>query len=208
MSEFQKLLGDPRMPDAVRRLLQAYHDFLGGCDMMAYLIMMSPRLVELQRVLKPTGSLYLHCDPTASHYLKLLLRCNFRRRKFFAMKSFGRRTTTKNDYKQGAVNWPRVHDTLLMFYKSVDKAREAHRYHQQFEPYDEKHLETFYTFLDPDGRRYRLSDLTAPGQGSRGHPKFEFLGVTRYWRYNKEKMEELNRQPDVIEFRKTGSVPM
>ncbi len=206
MSEFQKLLGDPRMPDAVRRLLQAYHDFLGGCDMMAYLIMMSPRLVELKRVLKPTGSLYLHCDPTASHYLKLLLDATFGAENF-SNEIIWRRTTTKNDYKQGAVNWPRVHDTLLMFYKSVDKAREAHRYHQQFEPYDEKYLETFYTFLDPDGRRYRLSDLTAPGQGSRGHPKFEFLGVTRYWRYNKEKMEELNRQGR-IEFRKTGSVPM
>ena len=62
MSDFQKLLGDARTPDAVRRLLQAYHDFMGGCDMMAYLMMMAPRLVELKRVLKPTGSLYLHCD--------------------------------------------------------------------------------------------------------------------------------------------------
>ena len=56
MSEFQKLLGDARTPGAVRRLLQAYHDFMGGCDMMAYLMMMAPRLVELKRVLKPTGS--------------------------------------------------------------------------------------------------------------------------------------------------------
>jgi site-specific DNA-methyltransferase (adenine-specific) len=73
MSEFQKMLGDARTPVAVRKLLQAYYDFLGGCEMMAYLMMMSPRLVELKRVLKSTGSLYLHCDPTASHYLKLLL---------------------------------------------------------------------------------------------------------------------------------------
>ena len=57
--------------------MQAFHTFLGTNDMMAYLAMMAPRLVELRRVLKPTGSLYLHCDPTASHYLKLLLRCGF-----------------------------------------------------------------------------------------------------------------------------------
>ena len=53
--------------------MQAFRTFLGHNDMMAYLAMMAPRLVELRRVLKPTGSLYLHCDPTASHYLKLLL---------------------------------------------------------------------------------------------------------------------------------------
>ena len=62
-------LGVPRLAD----LLQALRAFLGHNDMMAYLTMMAVRLVELHRVLKPTGSLYLHCDPTASHYLKLVL---------------------------------------------------------------------------------------------------------------------------------------
>ncbi len=51
----------------------AFRTLLGESDMLAYLSMMAPRLVELHRVLKPTGSIYLHCDPTASHYLKLLL---------------------------------------------------------------------------------------------------------------------------------------
>jgi adenine specific DNA methylase Mod len=60
-------------PGKVSEVMQAFHTFLGTNDMMAYLAMMAPRLVELRRVLKPTGSLYLHCDPTASHYLKLLL---------------------------------------------------------------------------------------------------------------------------------------
>jgi site-specific DNA-methyltransferase (adenine-specific) len=59
-------------PGKVSDVMQAFYTFLGGNDMMAYLTMMSSRLVELRRVLKPTGSLYLHCDPTASHYLKLL----------------------------------------------------------------------------------------------------------------------------------------
>ena len=69
-------------PGKVSDVMQAFYTFLGGNDMMAYLTMMSPRLVELRRVLKPTGSLYLHCDPTASHYLKLLLRCGVGRRQF------------------------------------------------------------------------------------------------------------------------------
>ena len=60
-------------PQRVSQAMQAYRTFLGENDMMAYLAMMAPRLVELRRVLKPTGSIYLHCDPTASHYLKLLM---------------------------------------------------------------------------------------------------------------------------------------
>ncbi len=57
----------------VSQVMQAFRTFLGENDMLAYLSMMAPRLVELRRVLKPTGSIYLHCDPTASHYLKMLL---------------------------------------------------------------------------------------------------------------------------------------
>jgi adenine specific DNA methylase Mod len=117
-----------------------------------------------------------------------------------------KRTTTKNDYKQGAVNWPRVHDVILMYHRSTDAARDAGKFHQPFEAYEEKTIETFYNFKDADGRRYRLSDLTAPGQGSRGHPQYEFKGVTRYWRYNKEKMEKLDAEGR-IQFRPHGGVP-
>ena len=104
------------------------------------------------------------------------------------------------------MNWPRVHDVLLMYHRSTVQAREARRFVQPFSAYDPKYISTFYTFSDPDGRRYRLSDLTAPGQGSRGHPQYEFLGVTRYWRYSKEKMERLHADGR-IEFRPTGKVP-
>jgi DNA modification methylase len=190
-----------RVADALR----AFRTFLGGSDMMAYLAMMAPRLVELRRVLKETGSIYLHCDPTASHYLKILMDAVLGGENF-ADEIIWRRTTTKNDYKQGAVNWPRVHDTLLMYHRSTAAARQAKRFKQPFSPYDESYLNTFYTFNDPDGRRYRLSDLSAPGQGSRGHPEYEFLGVMRYWRYNKEKMQKLYDEGK-IEFRPTGKVP-
>ena len=74
-----------RGPDKVGSLLSALRQFLGQNDMMAYLTMMAQRMIELHRVLKPTGSIYLHCDPTASHYLKLLMdavfgAANFRNR--------------------------------------------------------------------------------------------------------------------------------
>jgi hypothetical protein len=124
----------------------------------------------------------------------------------FSNELIWKRTTTKNDYKQGAVNWPRVHDVILMYHRSTEAAREAGKFHQSFEAYDEKTIETFYNFKDADGRRYRLSDLTAPGQGSRGHPQYEFKGVTRYWRYNQEKMEKLDAEGR-IQFRPHGGVP-
>ena len=60
-------------PSAVKDMITAFRQFIGRNAMLAYLVMMTPRLVELRRVLKPTGSLYLHCDPTASHYLKIVL---------------------------------------------------------------------------------------------------------------------------------------
>jgi len=85
---------------------------------MAYLTMMAPRLVELHRVLKETGSLYLHCDPTASHYLKMVLDGVFGQTNFVNEISW-KRTTTKGDYKQGAVNWPRVRDLIFYYRKDV-----------------------------------------------------------------------------------------
>jgi len=108
-------------------LLRAMREFLGDNDMMAYLAMMAVRLIELHRVLKPTGSLYLHCDPTASHYLKLLLDGVFGAKQFVNEVSW-RRTTAKADYKQGAQHFPRIRDIILRYAKDsrrlgfVDKA--------------------------------------------------------------------------------------
>jgi hypothetical protein len=93
-----------------------------------------------------------------------------------------------------------------MYYKNYGAARGGGRFNQPFEEYSEEYLEGFYKHTDSEGRRYRLSDLTAPGRGSRGHPQYEFLGVTRYWRYNKEKMEKLYREGRVLQVR-PGAVP-
>lgn len=104
--------------------------------------MMAPRLVELHRVLKPTGSLYLHCDPTASHYLKMVLDGIFGPRNF-SNEIIWKRTTTKNDYQQRAVNWPRVYDTLLVYFKDYGSAKDAARFNQQFGEYDADYIDQF-----------------------------------------------------------------
>src|SRR5256885_10778120 len=85
---------------AVADVMVAFRQFLGTNDMLAYLTMMAPRLVELHRVLKPTGSLYLHCDPTASHYLKLLLDAVFGPA-HFRSEIIWKRSTAHNDTNQG-----------------------------------------------------------------------------------------------------------
>src|SRR5438874_7181654 len=154
---------------AVVELMEALHSFLKHSPMMAYLAMMAPPLVELHRVLKSTGSLYLHCDPTASHYLRMLLDGIFGNRNFINEISW-KRTTTKSDFRQGAKNWPRIRDVILVYRKDIEQQG---TFHQPFTQYSPEYLATKYRYKDPDGRLYRLDKLTAPGSGSRGHPQYE-----------------------------------
>ena len=92
----------------VSQAMQAFRTFLGDTDMLAYLAMMAPRLVELRRVLEPTGSLYLHCDPTASHYLKMLLDAVFEA-KCFRNEIIWKRTGSHSSAKK----FGPIHDVLL-----------------------------------------------------------------------------------------------
>lgn len=187
----------------VSEALQAFRKLVGDSTMLAYLSMMAPRLVELRRVLKPTGSIYLHCDPTASHYLKLLMDAVFGAESFKNDISWTR-TVPKSDYRQGATNWPRVHDCLLYYLKD---GTQRSVFCQQFTPYSPEYVESSYPFVEAEtGRRYGAHSLTAPGAGSRGHPQYEFLGVVRYWRYGKERMEQLHRDGRILQSR-PGVVP-
>jgi adenine specific DNA methylase Mod len=113
-----------------------------------------------------------------------------------------KRTTTKNDYVQGATNWPRIHDVIICYSKDAPNAA----FSQPFSPLGEKYIESHYHLVDKKGRQYQLDNLTAPGAGMRGHPQYEFMGVTRYWRYNKDKMEKLLAERRVIQPR-PGAVP-
>ncbi len=148
-------------PGKVSDVMQAFYTFLGGNDMMAYLTMMSSRLVELRRVLKPTGSLYLHCDPTASHYLKLLCDAVFGGNNF-QNEIIWKRTGSHG----GAKRWGPIHDTIL-FYSKADEPT----WNRAYQDYDEKYLDDFYRFEDEKGR-YRLVTLTGAGtrSGDSGAP--------------------------------------
>ena len=102
----------------VSLVMQAFRTALGGNDMLAYLTMIAPRLVELHRVLKPAGSIYLHCDPTASHYLKLLLDAIFRPQNFLNEIVWHYRK-----WPLGKYTFQRNHDVLLFYAKSGSRER-------------------------------------------------------------------------------------
>jgi len=102
-------------PERLARLIEAMRQMLGTSDMMAYLVMMAPRLVELHRVLKPTGSIYLHCDPTASHYLKLVMDAVFGP-KYFQNEIIWKRTSAHSS----SLRYAPVHDVILFYSKSED----------------------------------------------------------------------------------------
>ena len=143
------------------KMLDAMVGFLGKNALTAYLAMMAVRLIELHRVLKPTGSLYLHCDPTASHYLKILLDAVFGA-VHFRNEVIWRRTSSHNSAKR----WGPVHDTIFYYVKS-----DAAKWNASFESYDEKYLDRFYRFADEAGR-FRIGDLTGAGvrHGDSGKP--------------------------------------
>jgi DNA modification methylase len=189
-------------PRKLADLMQALLAFLGRNDMMAYLVMMAIRLIELHRVLKLTGSIYLHCDPTASHYLKMVLDAVFGPEKF-KTEIIWKRSSAHSDAKQGRRQHGRIHDVIFFYTRSFDE----YTWNQLYTPYDEEYVDQFYRHVEPSTeRRYRLGDLTGPGGLAKGNPKYEVMGVTRYWRYSKKKMEELIRQGRVVQT-SPGAVP-
>ncbi len=185
----------------VSDVMLIFKKFLGVNDMIAYLSMMAPRLKELHRVLKPTGSIYLHCDPTASHYIKILMDSIFGP-EHFQNEIIWKRSDAHNDAKQGARRYGRIHDTIL-FYTKGDKWT----WNVQYTPLSENTIEKSYRHVEEStGRRYSLSDITGPGGAAKGNPYYEFLGIKRHWRYSKENMEELYRQGRIYQS-KPGVVP-
>jgi site-specific DNA-methyltransferase (adenine-specific) len=182
-------------------LLRAMREFLGDNDMMAYLAMMAVRLIELHRVLKPTGSLYLHCDPTASHYLKLLLDGVFGATNY-VNEIVWKRSDSKNDAGQGAKHFGRVNDVILFYQKSNERT-----WNPLYEPLSDDYVTKFYKYQDPDGRRWKMDNMLGPGGAAKGNPYYEVMGVSRHWRYSKQRMQQLIDQGRVVQT-KAGNVPM
>ena len=169
-------------------LIRAIKEFLGQNAMMAYLARMAVRLVEMHRVLKPTGSLYLHCDPTASHYLRLVLDAVFSPINFLN-EIIWKRTSAHSSAKR----YGPVHDVILFYSKSA-----TFLWNQAYTGYDEKYIKSHYTQVDPDGRRWTASDLTANGvrSGSSGNSwkGFDVKSKGNHWKFTIEKLVQLDAE--------------
>jgi site-specific DNA-methyltransferase (adenine-specific) len=189
---------------ALSTLLASLRAILKEGAMLAYLVMMTARLIELHRVLKPTGSLFLHCDPTASHYLKVVLDCVFGVQNF-RNEIVWKRSDAHNDAKRqfGAIS------DRILFYGKSDRAR----FQPQFGGFPEKTLRDWYLYLEfPDGssrrmtreeietqkipagtRRFNTGDLSSPSP--RPNLMYDFKGYKPHpngWRYSNEKMCEMD----------------
>lgn len=171
---------------AAAEMLRAMRGFLGENDMMAYLAMMAVRLIELHRVLKPTGSLYLHCDPTASHYLKVLLDA------VFGGKNFHNEIVWKRTSSHGnaSANYGDVTDTILYFSKTGSPI-----WNQPRAPLSAANVAKKYTMVEADGRRYTTRDLRNPGD--RPNLKYEYKGYKPHpngWSISRELMEKYDAE--------------
>ena len=174
----------------VSRMIAALREFIGANQMMAYLVMMAARLVELHRVLKPTGSLYLHCDPTASHYLKIVMDTIFKPQNYLS-EIIWKRTSGHNSAKR----WGPIHDVIFHYSKSS-----SFTWNLVFEKYNDAYLDAFYKFSDKKGR-YRLSDLTGAGVRT-GDSGKEWKGVNptnvqRHWAVPNKIFQELSPQINI-----------
>jgi site-specific DNA-methyltransferase (adenine-specific) len=170
------------VPSSVAELVQTLVRALGRRDMGAYLVMMAPRLVEMRRVLADDGSLYLHCDSAASHYLKILLDA------IFGPANFRNEIVWKRTHAHsGSRRFGPVHDTILFYSKTS-----SYCWNQGYADYPAAYLERYYTHEDDRGK-YQLITCTAPGdrQGTRAHYKWhgQLPPPGRHWAWKREQME-------------------
>ena len=165
--------------------------------LLAYLSYMVERLLQMKVILKANGSIYLHCDPTASHYIKVMMDGIFGHANF-KNEIVWRRTNAKG---LASTRFASNHD-LILYYVRGENAL----WNPQYEPHDPEYVEKFYRHVEPKtGRRYTLADLTNPNK-NRPNLTYEFLGVTRVWRWTKKRMQETHNEGLIVQ-QQPGSVP-
>ena len=186
----REIITNPDAPPAVKEMIWAFRQFVGANAMMAYLVMMAPRLVELRRVLKPTGSIYLHCDPTASHYLKVLMDTIFGPTNFQTEITW-KRTSSHNDSKR----FGQVKDTVLFYCKTNDRT-----WNPVYVPHSESYVSDFYRYEDEQGK-YRLHEIIrTASMGPRPNLSYEYKGYTPEWGWRMErgKLEALDDEGRLV----------
>ena len=198
------LMRESGIDDATVELWKLWMQALRGTQprLLAYLSYMAQRLLVMHRILKPTGSLYLHCDPTASHYVKALLDAIFGHANFRS-EIVWQRSRAHNSARR----WGPIHDTILFYSKS-----NRYTWNRVYQPYDQEYIDRYFKFDDDDGRgRYWTGDLTGSGvrNGASGEPwrGFDVGLLGRHWATTPERLDELDRDNRIFWPSEEGAMP-
>lgn len=178
----------------------AYRDTWGkGAD--SFISMIYERLILMRDLLAQDGSIYVHCDSRVNCHIRLVLDEIFGRDRF-VNEIVWKRSDAKTDAHQGSQHYSRIQDTILFFNKS-----ELATWNPLYVPLSDSYVENFYKHTDPDGRKWKLENMLGPGGAAKGNPVYEVMGVTRSWRYSKDRMKRLIDDGLVIQTN-PGTVPM
>jgi DNA modification methylase len=178
---------------------KAYRD-TWGLGLNSYLHWFYEAAAILRELLAEDGSLYVHIGSNISHYVKAVLDQVLGSDRYIN-EIVWKRTHAHSDQKQGRKAYGNISDTILYY-----SASEQYTFNTQFTPYSQEYIDKYFRYRDPDGRRYWLDNLTGPGGGARGNPYYEVMGVSRYWRFSRERMKQLIAEGRVVQS-KPGNVP-
>ena len=163
----------------------------------SYLAMITPRLILMRELLADTGSIYVHLDWHVGHYVKLVLDEIFGKDNF-RNEIIWKRTASHSDSGQGAQHLGRQHDVIYWYAKSNNALVNL-----IYEPYSQEYIDSAYKHFDLEtGRRYQLDNTSGPGGSQKGNPHYEFKGVSKYWRYSKERIEKLYKEGRLVQSKK------
>lgn len=178
----------------------AYRDTWGrGAD--SFIAMLYERLILMRDLLATDGTIYVHMGWGVSHYVRSILDEVFGKQRA-VNQIIWKRQTAHSDSGQGSEHLGRLHDVILLYTKS-----DRYTWNVQYTAYDPEYLRTHYKNVEEGtNRRYELADLNAPGGASKGNPRYEFLGVTRFWRFKRERMQSLYEQGRIVQ-PSEGAVP-
>jgi len=181
--------------------VRSFQDRWSG-GMEHYIAWLKERVEQMYRILKPTGSIFLHCDWHANAYIRVQILDRIFGENNFRNEIVWKRSDAKGDFGQGAKHIGRVNDTIWFYSKS-----DSFSINPLYTPLSEEYIKNFYKHTNKDGRKYKLDNMLGPGGKANGNPYYEVMGVSRYWRYSKEKMQELINEGRVVQTN-PGTVPM
>ena len=182
--------------------LKAFEEKMYGdvWDKEKYLNWMYENLMAIKSVMSETASIYVELDTHIGHYVKILLDEIFGENHFIN-EIIWKRTFSHSDVGQGAKHLGRLHDIIFLY--SMD---EDYTLNTVYTPYSKEYIENFFRFTEDDGRKYRLVSMIGTGGAAKGNPYYEFMGVSRYWRYSQKTIQELLEKGLVVQSA-PGKVP-